>query len=79
MKEQYFDKLKIRNRVEVNIGDYYAYYYEDYFFGEWVGNVNICKDIKQILHITTNTPITEKELKQMLENYLKEKEQAEKK
>ncbi len=70
VKEWFEDKLNLRNRVEVEIGKYFACYYEKDFSGKLVGNVSICKDNKEILHTTTNTPITKKELAEMLKNYL---------
>ena len=72
MTERYFDKLKIRNRVEVQYGDYYAYSYEDYFglLKEWVGNINIFIGEKNIYHATINQALNESELKEFLMNYI---------
>ena len=69
--EWFEEKLHIRNGIEVNIGDYFAYYYEQTVLGELVGNISIYKDAEMILHtITKHTITAKKELKQMLENYL---------
>lgn len=69
--KRYFDNLKIRNRVEVKIGDYTAYSYDDYFMNTWVGNINIFKEDKPILHATIEKALNEQELKDYLERYIK--------
>lgn len=74
MTKQYFDKLEIRNRVEVTIGKYTAYSYSDNMLGEWYGNISICKDDSVVLHATTRKALTEKELKEYLKMFI-EKEQ----
>lgn len=75
MTKQYFDNLEIRNRVEVTIGKYTAYSYEDNMFGDlWFGNVNIYKNDRPILHATKDKAFTEEELKEYLKMFI-EKEQ----
>ena len=74
MTKQYFDNLEIRNRVEVTIGKYTAYSYEDNMFGILYGNINIFKDDRPILHATTKKALTEDELKEYLKMFI-EKEQ----
>ena len=37
----YIDDLKTRNKVEYDNEKYVAYSYDDFFMGEWIGNINI--------------------------------------
>lgn len=70
MSEKYFDRMKIRKRVSVKMGDYEAFSYEDKFFNQWVGNIGLYKDDKAILHATIEKAMDEQELMKWLENYL---------
>lgn len=71
MTKRYFDKLKIRNRVEVTIGEYTAYSYDDNMFGDlWYGNINIYKKDIPLLHATIKKALTEEELKERLIAYI---------
>lgn len=73
MSERYFDKFEIRNKVEVNIGIYTAYSYEDKFMNKWVGNINVYIGEKCAFHATTKKALTEEELKHYLEVYIARK------
>jgi hypothetical protein len=54
MTERYFDKaMTIRKRREVTKDGYTYITYEDFFWGEWVGNFNLFDaDGKNLLHAT---------------------------
>ena len=67
----YIDKIKTRNLVKVEKNGYVAYSYEDYFMGEWVGNINVFKDNKPVIHATTIKALTEKELEEYIDKQLK--------
>ena len=69
---RYFEKLKIRNKIEVEKDGYTAYYYEDYFLGEWVGNANVFKGEKNLLHATLSKPYTKKDLENLIDWVKKE-------
>ena len=66
----YLDNIETRNMVKVEKNGYVAYSYEDYFMGEWYGNVNIvdAKTGKMVHHATTTKALTEKELEEFIDN-----------
>ena len=61
----YIDDLKTRNKVEYENEKYIAYSYDDFFMGEWVGNVNIFdkKTGKAVFHATTSKALIYDKLK----------------
>lgn len=67
----YIDKLKTRNKVEYENEKYFAYSYDDFFLGEWVGNINIFdkKTGKAVFHATTSKAVTYDELKEQVDGF----------
>ena len=63
----YIDKIKTRNMVKVEKNGYIAYSYEDYFWGEWVGTINVFKDNKPIIHATARKALTEEDLEKYVD------------
>jgi hypothetical protein len=48
----YIDDLTTRNFVKFEEMGYVAYFYEDFFMGEWFANFNIFKDGLMLMHAT---------------------------
>lgn len=48
----YIDNLPTRNMVKIDKDGYTGYFYEDLFWGEWVGNFNLVKGNKNLIHAT---------------------------
>lgn len=67
----YIDELKTRNKVEYENEKYIAYSYDDFFMGEWVGNINIFdkKTGKAIFHATTSEALTYNKLKKQVDGF----------
>lgn len=67
----YIDDLKTRNKVEYENEKYFAYSYDDFFMGEWVGNINIFdkKTGKAVFHATTRKAVTYDELKKQVDGF----------
>lgn len=67
----YIDDLETRNKVEYENEKYFAYSYDDFFMGEWVGNVNIFdkKTGKAVFHATTSKSLTYDELKKQVDGF----------
>ena len=63
----YIDMIETRNMVKIEKDGYVAYSYEDNFMGGWVGNINIFKDNKPVIHATTIKALTEKELEEYID------------
>ena len=67
----YIDELKTRNKIEYENEKYIAYSYDDFFLGEWVGNINIFdkKTGKAVSHATTSKALTYDELKKHVDGF----------
>ena len=67
----YIDDLKTRNKVEYENEKYIAYSYDDFFYGEWVGNVNIFdrRTGKPVFHATTSKAVNYDELKKQVDGF----------
>lgn len=67
----YIDNLEIRNKIEYENEKYIAYSYEDFFMGEWMGNINIFdkKTGKALFHATTRKALTYEELKKRVNSF----------
>ena len=70
----YFDELEIRNKIQLDKDGYTAYFYEDYFMGEWVGNVNVYKGEQHLYHATVVGELKQKDLEGHIEFAKKLKE-----
>lgn len=64
----YIDMIETRNMVRVEKDGYIVYSYEDNFMGEWVGNINVFKDNKPVIHATTRKALTEEDLEKYIDN-----------
>lgn len=70
----YIDNLKTRRRVVYETRRYYYVSYDDWFWGQWVGNVNVFDKTKRdpfVLHATLEKAMTYDELKKYAEEYEK--------
>ena len=66
----YIDTLRTRNLIKAEIGDYTAYSYEDFFCGEWIGNLNIFHKGKALIHATLLRAFTKEELENELKKFI---------
>lgn len=64
--DTYIDRLVTRNLKQYKYNGLIAYTYEDYFYGQWLGNLNIFKDGKGILHATTSGLLSDEEVMERL-------------
>lgn len=71
MMNTYIDNLETRNKIEYENEKYIAYSYDDFFMGEWVGNINIFdkKTGKAVFHATTSKAVTYDELKKQVDGF----------
>lgn len=71
MKEQYFDKMEIRNKRTFKYRGYTFVSYDDFFMGEWMGNVNVLdKDERNVMHATLAEPnMSQEELEDYAKSY----------
>ena len=69
--EFYFDKMKIRNREEFATDKFIFVSYEDFFMGEWIGNINVfdVKTKKMLQHTTTEHALSISQLKEYASRY----------
>lgn len=74
MSKKYFEYLDIRDKKQVTIGDYTAYYYKDNFMGEWYHNVNVYKKDEALLHATLIKELSIRELREYLEKVIRRNE-----
>ena len=57
-----FEDLDIRNLIQLDKDGYTAFFYEDCFLGEWIGNVNVYKGEQYIYHATVCKTLTQEDL-----------------
>ena len=70
-QERYFDScLPIRKRVYVKRGEYTLYSYEDFFCGQWMGNLNIYKGEQMVCHATLDKAYTRKQLEAKADEWM---------
>ena len=70
----YFEELDIRNLEQLYKDGYTAFFYEDCFLGEWIGNVNVYKGEQHIYHATVCRTLEQKDLEEYIEFAKKIKE-----
>ena len=60
---RYVDKLKVRKMITVEYHGLTFMTYDDYFLGQWVGNINVFDGDQMLLHATLiNGSLTKEQL-----------------